>query len=400
MRNLLDPSSMHYTRSKPDSAASSAEQPIAQEQLRNLYMANPDYAIFTLDPDGYITTWNNGAALMKKYSATEAIGQHFSMLYTEEERKRDGPMEYLRTALAEGSYHEEGIRVRKGGQLFLADVQITPMYKDGVLIGFSKVVSDVTEQGNLRQERDQSRAEVENLEIQKDLREKFVIALTHDLRNPLSSIKSAIELQAKHPDDQKMHKYLNSIMLRGVDRIEKMITDLLDANRIVAREKLPIRGEEFDLLELVNETVSELSASHGNRFQIVAAGQVKGYWDRQALRRAIENLATNAIKYGAPDQPVTIALLQTPDQVEIIVHNHGNPIPPSQQQSIFDQFRRTKSADEGKAKGWGIGLTLVRGITESHRGKISLESSAEKGTSFVMKLPRDFRFSADQRNMQ
>jgi signal transduction histidine kinase len=103
------------------------------------------------------------------------------------------------------------------------------------------------------------------------------------------------------------------------------------------------------------------------------------------MRRVIENLVTNALKYGAADQPITISLDKTPDGVRLTVHNEGNPIPSERQAELFTLFRRLEPM---KNEGWGLGLVLVKGIIEAHGGKVYIESSKERGTSFVLELPQ------------
>jgi signal transduction histidine kinase len=106
------------------------------------------------------------------------------------------------------------------------------------------------------------------------------------------------------------------------------------------------------------------------------------------MRRILENLCNNAIKYGDTTSRVTVSLRQEGDEAELAVHNWGNPIPASEQESLFQYFTRTKSAEASGKRGWGIGLTLVKGVAEAHGGSVQVESSQEKGTTFRVRLPR------------
>jgi len=106
------------------------------------------------------------------------------------------------------------------------------------------------------------------------------------------------------------------------------------------------------------------------------------------MRRIIENLCNNAIKYGAGDHPVTVSVAQNgPDEVSVSVHNWGLPIPPEDQKLLFQQYRRMDSAQ----KGWGLGLTLVEGLAKAHRGTVRVESTRETGTTFTVTVARDMR---------
>lgn len=367
--------------------ANSPEKEMAESQLRELYEGHSqDYAIFSLDPNGYIMTWNDGAARMKQYSREEAIGKHYSMLYPEDARQEDMPMEHLRVAAREGRYRGEGVRVKKSGQLFLADVQITPIYKNGTLIGFSKVVADITEQGKLRHVRDEK---IQELQSERALREKFVSALSHDLKNPLGAVQSALELIGKDTGLSKSSSKLVELALRTLGRIDQMISDLLDANRIKAGSKISAKLAPCDLRQIVTDVKTEFEMSYGARFEIQAQEPVQGYWDAGLLRRVVENLLSNAIKYGDPSMPIGVQLKAANGRVALEVHNGGPPIPKEDQKQLFEQFHRSGSANRSGKRGWGIGLTLVRGFVEAHGGQVQVRSSDQEGTTFIVSLPSD-----------
>ncbi|HVK60969.1 MAG TPA: ATP-binding protein, partial [Bdellovibrionales bacterium] len=236
-----------------------------------------------------------------------------------------------------------------------------------------------------------SRAYVSNLEDERALRETFVSLLTHDLRAPLSAAKISAQLIQRQKGLSEAIQSLAARISSNITRADHMITDLLDANRVRSGEKLPLDIEEFDLSELVKETLQELTVIHGERFVFQNEDRVVGQWDRKYLRRIIENLASNAVKYGTPDTPITISLMRTKDKAVLDVHNSGESIAPADQITLFQQFRRTRKAVSGRQKGWGIGLTLVRGVVEAHGGTLSVESTPETGTVFGVYLPLDAR---------
>jgi PAS domain S-box-containing protein len=361
----------------------------AQQQLQTLYDGVLDYAIFALDPQGYIMTWNRGATHIKQYTADEAIGSHFSMLYTEEGRIRNEPMGHLRTAAIEGRFRGEGVRRKKSGELFLADVLITPMYRNGELVGYSKVVQDLSERHALLQERDLSRIRVEALENQQRLRETFVAGLAHDLRNPLSAAAASMQIIMRSACNNDRHLTVAARALQNIQRADLMLSDILDASRADAGARLSIRIEQCDLVAIAREAVAELVTVHGDRFVITPDSPVVGHWDGAALKRVIENLTDNAVKYGDSRTPVTIALDVVKDRVLLKVHNFGDAIRPEDRPLIFEQFRRGPSAS--KRSGWGIGLTLVRAIAEAHGGIVKVESYPKEGTTFTVDLPLDAR---------
>jgi signal transduction histidine kinase len=135
---------------------------------------------------------------------------------------------------------------------------------------------------------------------------------------------------------------------------------------------------------------------HGDRFVVEAdADSVRGIWSEDELHRALWNLVTNAVKYGASKQPITIIVERRSELARVSVHNLGTPIPAEEQAHIFDAYTRTRSADAGDRTGWGLGLTLVRGATEAHGGHVVLTSDRDSGTTFTIELPLDARAARD-----
>ena len=226
---------------------------------------------------------------------------------------------------------------------------------------------------------------------QKNLRERFVDTLSHDLRTPLACAKVTALLlvrKADHPDDIRR---LASQLVTNIDRADQMIRDLLDANRIRAGESLALQLEENDLKAIAIEVIEELRALHGDRFVLRADLPVHGFWSKADLRRVIENLATNAIKHGEPQRPVTLTLSASGETARLDVHNEGHAIPPEDQAQLFEPFKRLESAQAGDKKGWGLGLTLVKGIVEAHGGTVTVQSQEKLGTTFSLTLPLDPR---------
>jgi signal transduction histidine kinase len=233
---------------------------------------------------------------------------------------------------------------------------------------------------------------VENLEHERELRERFVLALTHDLRTPITALKMSAQLLSRKADDPNFVRTISKRIISSVDRADQMIRDLLDANRIKAGEKLPLQIKQTNMFEVIEETLAGLNVIHEDRFNLSSENKlIVGYWDKDSVQRVIENLASNAIKYGTDTKKVSVKLLKRDDTVEISIHNEGNPISLSEQQDIFNPFRRTSSAISGGQVGWGVGLTLVKGLVESHGGSVTVSSSSSQGTTFQVKLPEDSR---------
>jgi signal transduction histidine kinase len=129
---------------------------------------------------------------------------------------------------------------------------------------------------------------------------------------------------------------------------------------------------------------------HGDRIFVDADDSaIRGVWSEDELHRALWNLVTNAVKYGAPDEPITIAVRRSPLGAYISVHNTGSPIPADEQAHIFDAYARARAADAADRPGWGLGLTLVRGAAEAHGGHVAVTSDRDAGTTFTIDLPLD-----------
>jgi PAS domain S-box-containing protein len=232
----------------------------------------------------------------------------------------------------------------------------------------------------------------ERLKEERELRERFVATLSHDLRTPLTTAKLNAQMVARKGSDPAVLHKLTARISENLDRADQMIRDLLDANRLQAGETLSIELSDCDVTAVARDTLEELSLVHGDRFVLKAPEAIQGYWSCGGLRRIIENLCNNAIKYGARDGPVTVSAARNgPDEVSLSVHNWGEPISPEDQKVLFQLYRRTGSAQSGAQKGWGLGLTLVEGLAKAHRGRVGVESTRETGTTFTVILARDPR---------
>jgi len=232
---------------------------------------------------------------------------------------------------------------------------------------------------------------VDALTVERGLRERFMSVLVHDLRGPLTVAKMGSTLLVRHPELLDERRDLAAKIDTNIDRAERMIRDLLDTNRIRANERLPLHLAECDLASIARGVIGELGSIYGQRFLLNQEGGVRGIWDAEELRRALWNLGINAVKYGAPDKPITIRVRASISEAQMSVHNYGSLIALEDQSSIFDSFTRTREAQAKGKSGWGLGLTLVRGCAEAHGGKVTIESSAALGTTFTIHLPPDAR---------
>lgn len=226
-------------------------------------------------------------------------------------------------------------------------------------------------------------------ETLRDIQEYLTRTVAHDLRNPIAAAKMGSQLIQRKPNDADHSMKTAGRIGSSMDRLDSMIHDLLDASKLGAGESLPLKLEELDLDLIARQIADEFNYNYEDRFIVNSPGPIIGHWSKNGLSRIIENLATNAVKYGDTKAPITFNIEKKDHTVIFTVHNEGKPIPLEDQTILFQQYRRSKSA-EGK-EGWGIGLTLVKGLTESHHGKVSVVSEEGKGTSFTIELPLDSR---------
>ncbi|MFN7132941.1 MAG: sensor histidine kinase [Myxococcales bacterium] len=226
--------------------------------------------------------------------------------------------------------------------------------------------------------------------VEDNLREQLFATLAHDLRGPLGAAKVSASLVLRRPGSEEVPRWA-ARAVENIDRADRMLQDLLDAMRLQAGGRLPLELEPCDLLEIVHAAVEQTAAQHGERFVIIATEPVQGWFARDPLRRAVENLANNAVKYGSGTRPVTLSVTGKHGRARIRVHNHGGYIPPEQQALLFRAFQRLPSAEAGGQRGWGLGLAQVRGVAEAHGGSIGVDSLPDQGTSFTIDIPCDAR---------
>ena len=227
-----------------------------------------------------------------------------------------------------------------------------------------------------------------NLKEEKYLRETFVSAMTHDLRTPITTARMSAQIIRKNPHNtDNVYKQISRI-INNVDRIDHMIQDLLDANMIKAGKLPPISIGEYDLKNIAEETISDLIVSFGSRFILNSPAHLMFNCSQNAIRRILDNLCSNAAKYGAADSYITITIEEVRENVLIKIHNEGNVISTNDMKGLFSQYHRSSSALSSGHKGWGIGLTLVKGLVEAHSGSISVISNEQEGTVFEVQLPK------------
>lgn len=228
------------------------------------------------------------------------------------------------------------------------------------------------------------------VEVQSRFRDLFTAALTHDFRGPLQNAINYLEL-IRRDADPTQRGYFAARAVTNLRRIEQMIGMLLDVTRSNSGARLSVRLEACEAGKIVRDVVDEMSMRSGDRFVVDIVRPVQGYWDCDRIKQAVENLLTNAVKYGKPDTPITTRVNELEGRLFISVHNYGEPIPEVELPILFLPFRRSVAAENSNNEGWGLGLVLVQAIAEAHGGSVAVESSLDEGTTFTLDIFRDAR---------
>lgn len=225
--------------------------------------------------------------------------------------------------------------------------------------------------------------------MQEGFQRRIAAGLSHDMRNPLSVMTNAAQMLHHYPERVNVADLGQKILDHG-HRLADMIEELLDTLSYQQGQRLPLVLRQFDIMSLAQSVcaqINELVAlPQGEKCRLSGASLI-GWWCENSLRRALENLLNNAVKYGDGD-PITVHVEETHERMLISIHNTGSPISPEQAPRIFEYLRRE---NHGPTPGWGIGLPYVQNVAESHGGSIAVDSSAETGTTFIFDIPVDCR---------
>ena len=475
------------------------------ERFRLLVEGVRDYALYMVDPKGYVMSWNAGAEHIKGYSTAEALGMHLTSFYPPEDRVSDVPPEILRRAAQHGHDFEEGWRVRKDGSRFWASVVTTALYDhQGQLRGFSKLVRDETERQSLIRQRERalrwfrtvidtcpvglllfegptgehveansaavritgrqpdpdlgcrqyvgtlcyadgrpvpteelpsSRAlrgqtlaageeylfqrfdgsvifalisaapvfgdegrvaggivvfdDITELATLRRMREQWTSIVAHDLRQPVSVISMQSELLHDHKLEDEEVRKATDVIGATAQRLNRMIRDLLDLERLDA-SKLNLERRPLEIEPLVRAAADNAATvAKGRRVRVSVRGKVPTVSaDQDRIHEVLDNLLTNAVRYGDPDTDVTVDIEGAPDAVVVSVTNRGPGIAPELMPALFKRFGR-QATGTVTHESLGLGLYITKGLVEAHGGNIEVASVPGATTTFRFTLPAD-----------
>lgn len=346
------------------------------------------YAIIFLDTNGIITTWNKGAERIKGYTGSEIIGNHFSCFYGEEDRKGQLPQSLLNTAVRSGKAEHVGWRVKKDGSFFWGSVLITAIHdEEGDLIGFTKITRDLTAK---KIQEEQQQKYLDELERRNREMEQLAYITSHDLQEPLRTIKGFINFLTDKESitaDEETSMFLGFIN-ESVERMHQLVRAILEYS-LLGNNKT---SEPIDCNELLANICSDLAATIDQKGAIIEYHNlpaIKGY--PAEIRQLFQNLINNSLKFSRPGVPPHVTLSARAVQSgywEFTCADNGIGISSNQFENIFRLFRRLHLPEE--YPGTGIGLAYVKKIAELHNGQVWVESEPGQGTVFYFTLPGIF----------
>jgi PAS domain S-box-containing protein len=356
----------------------------SEERFRLTVTNVRDYAIITLDPEGRVVSWNEGAQRIKGYTEEEILGQHFSRFYPAADVEAGKTENELEQATKDGHVEDEGWRVRKDGTRFWANVVITALRDEsGRLRGFGKVTRDISERKRAEEEILRRSAELEaaNQEL-----ESFSYSVSHDLRSPLRAIEGFSQALLEDNADQldESGKGYFQRIRNATRRMGTLIDDLLNLARVTRAE---MHREPIDLSALADELAADLRAGEPTRdveFEITSGLRVEG--DMHLVRAALQNLLENSWKFTSKRTHARIAFgtVRSNGQSAYFVRDNGAGFDQTHAQRLFGAFQRLHGMDE--FPGTGIGLATVQRIVHRHGGKVWAEGVVDQGATIYFTL--------------
>lgn len=356
-------------------------------QLRMLVKGVRDYAIYMLDRNGRITSWNAGAEAIKGYAEEEVLGKHFSLFYTADDRACGTPERALKTALQEGKFEAEAQRVRKDGSLFWAHVVIDPIYSEaGEHVGFAKITRDVSERKKVEDELRQTQGALLQSQKLQALGE-LAGGIAHDFNNLMTVMRGSADFLLRQPemDVEKRNRYLN-VMLETAERATGLTSQLLAFAR-----RQPLEPEVVDLSLRLDAMGEMLGRTLGGLYEL-ELHLAPALWpveiDPNGLEAALLNAVVNARDAMPHGGKITLSTVNDKrpegDGVLLSIRDTGEGIPPETLARVFEPFFTTKPI----GKGTGLGLSQIHGYALQSGGSARIESEVGKGTVVELWLPR------------
>ena len=353
------------------------------------------FAIYMMNEDGVIASWNIGCELMKGYSSEEAIGQNYEIFFPDFLRENNSPQKELDKAYKDGRYETENWRIRKNGELFWACIILTKVIDDdGNFIGYAKITQDQSERKKFENELYKKNEDLQSIkveletsgEIVKQDLNGFIYTASHDLRNPISNMEgllSAIAENTCYKDKELVPLF--SMMEESLDKLKKTILELTEISKI--QKSIPDDVQDVSLKELIEEiksSIRNLIVTSNAKIELDITNCPVIKFSIKNLRSIIYNLLSNSIKYCSSERTpeILIKAIILNGYYILSVKDNGLGIKKENQGKVFTMFKRFNDDVEGT----GIGLYIVKRILDNQGGKIEIESTLGEGTTFKVYL--------------
>ena len=362
----------------------------SEEQLRLMIAGVEDYAIFLINPAGYVQTWNSGAEKIKGYTADEVIGQHLSVFYPRADQLAGKANRLLRRAAETGHVVDRGTRVRKEGTTFQAEAILTALRgADGELRGFSKVTRDITEQVTKQRELELALAQAKHAS---EIKDHFLAVLSHELRTPLTPVLAAVSYMADNADrmDEEFARDLDMVR-RNVQLEARLIDDLLDLTRITNNE-VELHFETVDAHKMLQDVAKMLAhevAEKQVELSLGLSATRHHIWaDPLRIRQVFWNTLSNAVKFTSNAGRVTVTTCTAGDDRFVVeVSDTGVGFKPEDAERIFSAFEQGEKTVTRRFGGLGLGLAITKSLVTMHSGTIEARSSGPgNGATFTITL--------------
>jgi PAS domain S-box-containing protein len=343
---------------------------------RAVVQGSRDYALFMLDAKGMIVSWNPGATAVHEYEPREIIGKHYSVLYPEEDRASGVPEAELRTAASEGTADDTRWLLRRTGERFWAEGLTTAIKnRRGDVTGYAKITRDATERRSLETQLQKSNDELQ----------RFAYTVSHDLQEPLRTIRSYAELLQRRYSgklDSDADEFIH-FMVDATARMSQLLKDLLAYSQAGRPDRTtPEPTAAANILEWAKMNVDKLATETGATITHDPLPMVEA--DQTQLAQVFQNLLGNAIKYRSQEPPhIHVSAVRQGDFYEFSVTDNGIGVEPEHHERIFGVFKRLHGKE---VPGTGIGLAICRKIIESHGGRIWIESEPGHGSTMKFTL--------------
>ncbi|HSU68969.1 MAG TPA: PAS domain S-box protein [Tepidisphaeraceae bacterium] len=368
----------------------------SEERFRSLVENVRDHAIFTLDAQGRITTWNPGAKRIFGYDTDRIIGKPGSLLFTPEDRATGEHKKELATATREGRASDDRWQLRRDGTRFWASGVTSAMRDEGGrLRGFTKVLRDLTQAKVLAEQREQvlekeriARQEAERAMTMKD---EFLAVISHELKTPLGAVLLWSKLLESGGIKRADQPEAIRIIRQSAEAQRQLIEDLLDMSR-VSSGKVRLNLREVDLAPIVRnaaETMRPEAQARGITLQTsLGKKRIKALADPDRIRQVVWNLLDNGVKFTDQGGRVRLRLQASGRHVRLEISDTGQGIARDFLPHVFEPFRQADASTTREHGGLGLGLTISRQIVDLHGGAIRARSRGiGKGATFILELP-------------